>query len=87
MMYSSLATQCNLKLELVSDTSHSYLFLGFYKDVQIIIEELKIRRPIFIIEQGDHNLILGQLFLNSIKFSQEYKPDDILNIIIHLYTQ
>ena len=37
-------------------------------------------------EAGDHDLVLGQPFLNSVKFSQEYKPDKIFGTITHLHT-
>ncbi len=43
--------------------------------------------PIFVIENGDHDLVLGQLFLNSVKFNQEYNPNDILGTITLPQTQ
>lgn len=64
-----LSMQCSLKLELVFYNNHSFLFFSFYKNVEIAIKELKIRYPIFVIEQRDYNLVLGQLFLNLVKFS------------------
>ena len=73
------------KLELVSYTGHSWLFLRLCKNIEITLGELKTKHPIFVIEAGDHNLILGQLFLNSVKFSQKYKPDRMFNIITYLY--
>lgn len=39
-----------------------------------------------MIKVGDHDLILGQLFLNSIKFSQEYKSDRVFGTITHSHT-
>ena len=39
-----------------------------------------------MIEAVDHDLILGQPFLNSVKFGQEYKPDGIFGTITYLYT-
>lgn len=57
----------------MSHIGHNHLFLGFCKDVGIIIEGLKIKYSIFVIEQKDHDLVLSQPFLNLIKFSQEYK--------------
>ncbi len=74
------------KLELVSHTSHSRFFIGLCKDVEVAVEGLKTRHPIFVIEAGDHDLVLGQLFLNSVKFSQEYKPDGIFGTITHFFT-
>lgn len=82
-----LAIQYGPKLELVSHTSHSCLFLSFCNNVEIDKKRLKIRHLIFVIEQGDYNLILDQLFLNLVKFSLEYKPDGIFGTIIYLYTQ
>ena len=58
-----------LKLELVSHTSHSRSFLGFSEDVEVAIKKLKTRHPIFVLEAGDHDLVLGQSFLNFVKFS------------------
>ena len=75
------------KLELVSHTGHSHLFLYLCEDIEVAIRGLKTWHPIFIAEHGDHDLVLGQLFLNSIKFSKEYKPDSIFGIITHLQTQ
>ena len=75
-----------LKLKVVSYTSHSPLFLGLCEDVKVSIRELKIRHPIFVIEAEDHNLVLGQLFLKSVKFSHEYTLDGIFGTITHFYT-
>lgn len=80
-----MAIQRGPKLELISYTSHSYLFLSLCEDVEVVIEGLKIRHLIFIVRTRDHDLILGQSFLNLVKFSQEYKPDRIFGTIIHLY--
>ncbi len=71
------------KLELVSHTGHSRPFLRLYEDVEVAIGGYKTRHPIFVIEVGDHDLVLGQPFLNSVKFSQEYKPDGIFGTITH----
>ena len=72
------------KLELVSHTGHSHHFLGLYINIEVAIGGLMTRYPIFIVEHKDHDLILSQSFLNLVKFSQEYKLDDIFGIIIHL---
>ena len=81
-----LAMQRGPKLELVSHSGHSRLFLGLCEDVEVVIGGLKTRHPIFVVETGDHDLVLGQPFLNSVKFSQEYKPDEIFGTITHPYT-
>lgn len=65
----SLAMQRGSKLELVSHIDHSHFFLGFYENIQVIIRGLKTRYLIFIVELGDHDLVLDQLFLNLVKFS------------------
>lgn len=57
------------KLELVSHTNYSYTFLGLYKNVKVVLERLKMRHPIFVIKYGNHNLVLGNFFLNLVKFS------------------
>ena len=75
------------KLELVLYTGHSCPFLDLYKDMEVVIGRLKTKYPIFVVETGDHDLILSQPFLNSVKFSQEYKLDEIFGTITHLYTQ
>ena len=82
-----LAMQRGLKLELVSHTGHSRLFLGLCEDVEVSIGGLKTRYPIFVVETGDHDLVLGQPFLNFVKFSQEYKSEGIFGTITRPYTQ
>lgn len=42
--------------------------------------------PSFVIKHKDHKLVLDLLFLILIKFSEKYKPNDIFNIIIYLWT-
>lgn len=71
------------KLELVSHIRHSCPFLGLCKDVEITIGGLQTKHPIFVIEHGDHDLVLGQPFLNIVKFQQEYKPEGVFGTITH----
>ena len=47
------------KLELVSYTGHNRPFHGFYEDVEIAIEGLQTKHPIFVVEAGDYDLVLG----------------------------
>ncbi len=75
------------KLKLIFHTSHSHFFLGLCEEVEVAIGGLKIKHPIFVVKYEDHDLVLGQPFLNSVKFSQEYKPDDIFGTITHPQTQ
>ena len=82
-----LAMQRGPKLELISHTDHSCTFLGFCEGVEVAMGRLKTRYPIFFIKQRDHDLVLGQLFLNSVKFCQEYKPDGIFGTITHPHTK
>lgn len=77
----NLVIKQGLKLELVLYIRYSRSFLGLCKDVEIIIEGLKLRYPIFIVEASIYNLVWGQSFLNFVKFSQKYKPDRIFNTI------
>ena len=79
-----LAMRHGSKLELVSHTGHSHPSLGLCEDVEIAIGGLKTRHPIFVVEYRDHDLVLGQPFLNLVKFSQEYKPNSIFGTITHL---
>ncbi len=82
----NLAIRQGPKLELVSHTGNSQHFLGLCEDVEVVIGGLMTRHPIFVVENGDHDLVLGQPFLNSVKFSQEYKPDRIFGSITHPHT-
>ena len=82
----NLAMRKKLKLEFVSHTGYSRFFLGLCEDVEIAIEGLKTRHPIFIVKARGHNFSLGQPFLNFMKFSQEYKLDGIFGTITHLNT-
>ena len=86
MENANLAIRRGPKLKLVSHISDSRPFLGLYEDVEVAIRGLKIRHPIFVLEAEDYNLVLGQPFLNSVKFSQEYKPDGIFGTITHPHT-
>lgn len=81
----NLTMRRGLKLELVSYTEHSCFLLGFYENIDVVIGGFKIRYSIFVFEVGDHNLVLGKVFLNSLKFSQKYKPEEIFDIITHLH--
>ncbi len=74
------------KLGLVSPTGQSRLFIGLCKDVEVVVLGLKTRHPIFVVEFSDHDFVLGQPFLNSVKFGQEYKPDEIFGTITHSFT-
>lgn len=55
----NLAMRQGHKLELVSYTRYSQPFCGFCKNLEIANRGLKTRYPIFVVEAGDHNLILG----------------------------
>lgn len=68
MRDTGFAMQRGLKLELISYTNHSYPFLSLYEDIKFAIEGLKTKHLIFIIEYGDHNMVLDQSFLNLVKF-------------------
>ena len=55
----SFAMQRGHKLELVSSTGPSCSFLGLCEDVEVAIGGLKTSYPIFVVEYGDHDLVLG----------------------------
>lgn len=78
-----LAMRRGPKLELLSHTGHSRHFPGLCEDIEVAIGGLKTRHLIFVVETGDHDLVLGQPFLNSVRFSQEYKPKGIFGTITH----
>lgn len=82
-----LAMRQGPKLELVLYISLSRPFLGLCEDIEIAIRGLKTRHPIFVVEAGDHDLVLGQQFLHTVKFSQDYKLDGIFGSIIYPQTQ
>ena len=82
-----LAMRRGPRLELVSHTGHSQPFLDLCEDVEVAVGGLKTRHPIFVVETGDHDLILGQPFFNTVKFRQEYKPDGVFGTIIYPQTQ
>ena len=86
MEYANLAIKRRPKLELISHTSHSRPFFDLCEDIQVAIGGLKTRHPIFVVEIGDHDLVIGQHFLNSVKFGKEYKPDKIFGTITHSHT-
>lgn len=54
-----LAMQCGLKLELIAYIGYSHLFLGLYKNVEVAIGRLKKKPLIFVVEHGDHDLVLS----------------------------
>lgn len=62
-------------LELVTHTGQHRLFLGVCENVAVNVGGLIIRTPVFIVESGDHSLVLGQPFLYKGRFSQYYLPD------------
>lgn len=72
------------KLKLILHIKYSQLFLGLYDDVDVAISGLKTRYAIFMIEAEDHNLVLEQPFLNTIKFKQDYKPNRVSGSFTHL---
>lgn len=59
MKNKSLTIQHNPILKLVSHTGYSKLFYRFYKNIEFMIRELKIRLPIFFVKYKDHDLILS----------------------------
>lgn len=65
----NLAIRQGSKIEFVFYTSDSRLFSSLCKDIEIAIKRLKTRHLIFLIKAGNHDFVLSQPFLNSIKFS------------------
>lgn len=65
----NLAIRQSSKIEFVFYTGDSRFFSGLCKNVEIAIKGLKTRHLIFLIKAGNHDFVLSQPFLNSIKFS------------------
>ncbi len=86
MENADLAVRRGLKLKLVSHIGHSHFFLDLYEDVEVAMGELKTKHPIFVVEAGDHDLVLGQSFWNFVKLSQKYKPGGIFSTITYPHT-
>ena len=78
-----LAMRQKPKLELVLHTNYNQFFLGLCEDIEVTIGGLKTRHLIFVIEARHHDLVLGQPFLNTVKFSHNYKLDGIFSFIIY----
>lgn len=83
MENAGLAMREGPRLELVSHTGYSRPSLGLFEDVEIAIGGLKTRHPFFVVEHGDYDLVLGQPFLNTVKFHQDYKPEGVFGTIMH----
>lgn len=83
MKDTSLAIRRGSKLEFVLYTGHSRHFRGFHEDVKFAIRGLTSRHLIIVDENEDHDLVLGQAFLNSIRFGYEYKLYRIFDTITH----
>lgn len=58
MQNTRLTMKQGFHLKLVSYTGYSQPFLCLYKDVEIVVGNLKIKYLIFIIEYRDYNLVL-----------------------------
>ncbi len=81
MEEAGLAIRSGPRLELISHTGHFRSFLGLFEDVEVAIGGLKTRHPIFVVEKTEHDLVLGQPFLNNVKFTQEYQADGVFGTI------
>ncbi len=78
---SGLYIRTGPQLKLVSHTGNNCPFFGLCEDVKVAISSLKTRHLVFVMDQADHELVLGQLFLNSIKFNQGHQADGIFRTI------
>lgn len=76
-----LVMRQRLKLQLVSQTRYSPLFLDLYKKIEVSIGGSQTKRLIFVVEVGGEDLVLGQLFLITIKFSKKYKLNGVFGFI------
>lgn len=74
------------KLKVISHTSYNQPFLKLYEDVEVVIREFETHHSIFVVKRRNHYLVLGETFLNMVKFGQDCQPDGVFNIIIHSQT-
>ncbi len=81
MEEASLVMRSGPRLKLISYTGHFRPFLGLSEDVEVAIGGLKTRHPIFVLENAENDLVLGQPFLNNVKFTQEYEADGVFGTI------
>lgn len=86
MENANLAMRRRTKLKLILYISHSQFLFDLCKYIEVAIGRLKIRHLIIVIETRNHDLVLGQPFLNFVKFSREYKPNIIFETISHFHT-
>lgn len=54
-----LAMRRARKLDLMSHTDHSRSFFGLCSEIEVGIRGLRTRHPIFVVNHGDYNLVLG----------------------------
>jgi hypothetical protein len=53
-------------------------------DVELNIEELKIRHHIFVIAHANHQLVLDQSFLIDLNANYDYRFDEVYIVLINL---
>lgn len=68
----NLAITQKLKLESVLQMSFSKFFCCFYRNIEFVVKELKVKYLVMLFEVGNNNFILSLSFLNFIEFGLKY---------------
>lgn len=72
-----LAMRKGPRLDTITHTGHHRPFVGVREDVPINVGDLVIHSPVFVIESGNHPLVLGVPFLNRGKLCQQYGSEGV----------
>ncbi len=71
------------RLRLIFHIDHDMNFDEICDDVELNIEELKIRHHIFVIIHANHQLVLDQSFLTDLNANYDYRFDEIYVVFIN----
>ena len=63
------------RIEMKSYTEYQKEFIRVCKNVSIYIRAIEIVTPVFVVEEADYTLVLGQPFIQEGKVMFEYKKD------------
>jgi hypothetical protein len=71
------------RFRLIFHIDHDMNFDEIYDDVELNIEELKIRHHIFVIIHANHQLVLNQFFLIDLNANYDYCFDEVYVVFIN----
>lgn len=77
MNAAGLAMRKAPRLGFVTHTSHRRPFVGVCENEAVNIGVLIIDTSVFVVENGDHSLVLDQSFLHQGPVSQQYRSDGV----------